>query len=71
MFTQVSNASKVSLAVLSSYLMAKDFELIDCQVTTEHLSRLGAKEIPRNAFLRKLRRALDSPTLKGKWEYNV
>ena len=69
MFTHVSNASKVSLAVLSGYLMKKNFDFIDCQVTTEHLSRLGAKEIPRNTFLRKLRRALDFPTLRGKWDF--
>ena len=71
MFTQVSNASKVSLAVLSSYLMTKNFDFIDCQVTTDHLNRLGAKEIPRKSFLRKLRRTLDSSTLRGKWEYHI
>ena len=70
MFTQVSNASKVSLAVLSGYLITKNFDFIDCQLATEHLSRLGAKEIPKKSFLRQLRDALDAPTLRGKWNYH-
>ena len=70
MFTQVSNASKVSLAALSTYLITKEFDFIDCQVTTDHLNRLGAIEVPRKSFLRQLRGALDAPTLRGKWDYH-
>ncbi len=28
--------------------------MIDCQMTTEHLARFGAREIPRAAFIRQL-----------------
>jgi len=70
MFTRVSNASKVSLVALSNYLTLRNFHLIDCQVTTHHLIRLGAKEIPRERFIGKLHGSLESPTLKGKWEYH-
>jgi len=28
--------------------------MIDCQMTTEHLARFGAREIPRAAFVRQL-----------------
>lgn len=67
MFTRVPNASKVALAALVSFLMNKNFDLVDCQVTSDHLLRLGAKEISRVAFLQLLERSMEKPTLKGKW----
>ena len=48
MFTTVSNASKVGFI---SFLQNSAYKLVDCQVYTEHLERLGAKEIPRSEFL--------------------
>ncbi len=68
MFTRVSNASKVAFAALSDYLLKLSFDLIDCQVTTDHLKRLGAKEIPRAQFLKELEQSMKRPTLRGKWE---
>ena len=70
MFTKVSNASKVSLVALANYLIANEFHFIDCQVTTRHLLGLGAKEIPREIFIGKLRHALEFPTLKGTWAHH-
>jgi leucyl/phenylalanyl-tRNA--protein transferase len=67
MFTRRSNASKVALAWLVRYLRDRSFPLIDCQVTTNHLISLGAREIPRQRFLRLLQEALQTPTLKGRW----
>ena len=58
MFTKKSDASKVAFAVYAAKLAQKGFELIDCQVTTEHLKRFGAKEIPRTEFLKLLKKAL-------------
>jgi leucyl/phenylalanyl-tRNA---protein transferase len=69
MFTRVSNASNVGLVKLSEYLDELLFDLIDCQVTTEHLIRFGAKEIPRTLFLNQLKVSLSASTLKGKWAY--
>lgn len=68
MFTRFSNASKVALAALAAHLLQRDFDLIDCQMTTAHLARFGAREIPRKAFLRQLEKSLAKPTLRGKWE---
>jgi leucyl/phenylalanyl-tRNA--protein transferase len=68
MFTRISNASNVALVTLAEQLEALSFDLIDCQVTTAHLMRLGAREIPRTTFLRQLRRSVTAPTLKGRWE---
>jgi len=67
MFTQVSNASKVAFTALTLFLKKRNFEIIDCQVTTEHLMRFGAREIERKKFLAQLKNTLDAPTLKGKW----
>jgi len=67
MFTLESNASKVAFACLVEYLKENFFDLIDCQVSTGHLKRFGAKEIQRNLFLKQLKKSLKSPTLKGKW----
>jgi leucyl/phenylalanyl-tRNA--protein transferase len=67
MFTQVSNASNVALVKLVEYLLSLSFDMIDCQIFTEHLIRFGAKEIPRVRFLEKLNASLKKPTLKGRW----
>lgn len=67
MFTRVSNASNVALVKLVEYLNALSFDMIDCQLTTEHLLRFGAREIPRVSFLKQLEESLKAPTKKGKW----
>ena len=71
MFTIITNASKVAFVALVKYLKALSFDLIDCQVKTEHLINFGAREIPRERFLKQLEKALQSPTLKGKWSYST
>ena len=58
MFSTMSNASKAALAELVMQLRQKDFKLIDCQVRTAHLVSLGAREMPRTAFLEILKTAL-------------
>lgn len=59
MFSNMSNASKVAFVTLVERLKELDFKLIDCQVTTEHLQSLGAREVPRKRFLEMLREALE------------
>ena len=51
MFSAVSNASKVALIGLCQHLRAKGYQLIDCQVETDHLLSLGAKNISRDDFM--------------------
>ena len=51
MFSHVADASKVALAYLCEHLNTKGFELIDCQVESQHLLSLGAKNIPRDDFV--------------------
>ena len=71
MFTLVSNASNVGLVKFVEHLKELSFDMIDCQVTTEHLIRFGAREITRTLFLKQLEKSLTAPTQKGKWEYKV
>ena len=54
MFSKVSNASKVGFVNLVNKLKRSGFRLIDCQVYTDHLKKLGAEEIPRTRFLKEL-----------------
>lgn len=54
MFHRVPDASKVALATLVRHLAGHGFELVDCQMPSAHLRSLGAEEIPRSEFLRRL-----------------
>jgi leucyl/phenylalanyl-tRNA--protein transferase len=54
MFHTVSDASKVAFAHCVEYLKTRHFQLIDCQVYSEHLVSLGAEEILRADFLQLL-----------------
>lgn len=67
MFALRPDASKVALVHLVNRLRERRYELIDCQVTTAHLKRLGAREIPRGLFLMYLSRALRAPMDRGPW----
>jgi leucyl/phenylalanyl-tRNA--protein transferase len=67
MFHHKTDASKVALATLVDYLKRWNFQFIDAQMATEHLISLGAKEMPRRIFLKRLHGALRHPTKRGKW----
>jgi leucyl/phenylalanyl-tRNA--protein transferase len=67
MFALRPDASKVALAALVDVLRSRETHLIDCQVTSEHLLSLGAREVPRAEFLRRLREALRHPTRRERW----
>jgi leucyl/phenylalanyl-tRNA---protein transferase len=65
MFTRMRDASKVALAHLVERLRERGFQLFDVQFLTEHTKRLGAIEIPRAEYLRRLRLALERPAKFG------
>ena len=50
MFTITPNMSKVALIELVNILTINNFQLIDCQIETNHLTSLGARCISRNDF---------------------
>ena len=58
----------MALVKLVEILVAKGFPLIDCQVRTPLLASLGAREIPRRAFLRALAPLVNYPEPSGKWD---
>ena len=53
MYSETANASKLCLKYLAE---CGDYELIDCQLPTEHLKSLGAMEIDREEFEKALNR---------------
>ncbi len=67
MFSLVPDSSKVALAGLVERLKGWDFELIDCQVGTGHLQRLGAREISGEEFSTRLAQAMARPSRLGPW----
>ncbi|MGH8669369.1 MAG: leucyl/phenylalanyl-tRNA--protein transferase [Burkholderiales bacterium] len=67
MFSRASDASKVALVSLISHLRAKGFTMVDCQMRTPLLASLGAREIPRRAFLRKLTALVNYPEMPARW----
>jgi leucyl/phenylalanyl-tRNA--protein transferase len=67
MFSRATDASKVALAGLVDLLKEKGFPLIDCQVHTPLLASMGAREIPRRAFLRQVAALVNYAELPGKW----
>lgn len=54
MFSKVSNASKFAFINWVHHLRQEGVALIDCQVHTNHLESLGARMIPRSAFMKLL-----------------
>jgi leucyl/phenylalanyl-tRNA--protein transferase len=67
MFADRPDASKVAFVRSIEWLAAQGVRLVDCQVRTEHLVSLGAREVPRRAFLARLEDALAAPTRRGRW----
>src|SRR6185437_15370099 len=58
MFHRRTDASKAAVGHLVERLRVGGFSLLDGQVPTAHLERLGAVTIPRADYLARLRRAL-------------
>lgn len=67
MFARKTDASKIALAYLTQQLIAQDFALIDCQMSTQHLASLGAREIPRINFINKINELCNIPYAPKKW----
>jgi leucyl/phenylalanyl-tRNA--protein transferase len=67
MFSRVADASKTALVALARMLRTWNFVLIDCQVPSEHLTSLGAENIPRAQFLCALAEGLGRAGRPGRW----
>jgi len=71
MFARRSDASKVAFVHLMRQIQAWGFDFLDCQVHTDHLENLGAREWPREKFLTALERSLEKPTRRGVWSFDI
>lgn len=69
MFAHVSDASKSAYAVLVKHLKYWGYDFIDCQVPTEHLKSLGAKEVSRDYFLSRLS-DVNMKVVEHRWNIN-
>jgi leucyl/phenylalanyl-tRNA--protein transferase len=67
MFARGRDASKIALVHLVRRLAAEGYGLIDCQMHTAHLASLGARELPRTEFARRLKDLVDYARPPGRW----
>ncbi len=61
MFSRADNASKAALKALAE---RGGYRIIDCQMYTDHLASLGAREISRASFEKRLRQLLQGSPRK-------
>ena len=54
MFSESADASKIALAALVCFCRQHGIEQIDCQQNTQHLASLGAREMARDLFSRRV-----------------
>ncbi|MCX7097777.1 MAG: leucyl/phenylalanyl-tRNA--protein transferase [Methylococcales bacterium] len=68
MFHTRTDASKVAFATLVMQLKAWDYQLIDCQVHTQHLASFGAASCGRSEFVKLLDDFCDVPPHPLAWK---
>jgi len=67
MFSLKNDASKVALVRLVDECRCRDIRMIDCQMTTSHLLRFGARELSRQEFSECLARWIQRITPPSAW----
>ena len=67
MFSLADNSSKVALAALTWAMRQRGLELLDCQVSSDHLQTMGAELIPREEFNSLLVSLVQPPYERGPW----
>jgi len=67
MFSMERDASKVAMAWLAKFGQQQGLHMIDCQIPTDHLKSLGAREVDRQDFLERLSRSNQIETIMGSW----
>ncbi len=71
MFSRETDASKVALVALVDIMRRGGFRLIDCQVESEHLNSMGARNISRLDFERLLAQTTEVAHDPGIWRLPV
>jgi len=70
MFAHMTDASKVAFVYTVQHLQKWGYELIDCQVHTQHLHSFGAVEIPRHQYRALLDRLCEVEGYSGPWRFD-
>jgi len=68
MFSTLRDTSKIALVALVHHCRAHGIGLIDCQMHTPHLASLGAREISRSNFSRRLAELVNYPHAVVNWK---
>lgn len=68
MFFKESNASKYGFFKLVEMLRKRDYQLIDCQVFTQHLESLGAEHVSRKSFIEMVESYTSDRRNVGTWK---
>jgi leucyl/phenylalanyl-tRNA--protein transferase len=68
MFSIATDASKVALALLCQALASWGYAVFDCQMASQHLSSLGAVELPRSRFNALLEEHVARPPASQAWQ---
>ena len=68
MFHTKTDASKVAFVSLVEQLQTWHYQLIDCQIHTNHLASLGAEDIDRRTFVRLLNQYCRMPVSPSAWQ---
>jgi leucyl/phenylalanyl-tRNA--protein transferase len=71
MFRHTTDASKIAFVHLVRQLEEWNFGIVDCQMRTDHLASLGAREIPRFDLSALLTELVKSPYIAGEWQLSV
>lgn len=71
MFSTIADTSKIALVCLAQQLRAWGFPLIDGQVGSPHLYRMGAVDLPRTRFLEILREKSKQPAPPAPWRFDI
>ena len=71
MFSRQTNASKLALYWLAQQLWAWDYHLLDGQVGSDHLYNMGATDLSRPEFIKKLQIGLQFPHRQGQWNFDL
>ena len=67
MFHTARDASKAAFYHMVQKIKTWQFMMVDCQVETDLLKRLGARNVPRAEYLDCLEKAINYPGFRGKW----
>ncbi len=70
MFSHTSDASKTGLIWLVQQLDRWGFGLVDAQVRTDTLARMGATEVDRTTYLQTIAPLVREPGRRGKWSFD-